>query len=350
MSQTAVQPQPAGDLVSAAQAELSRGNYRQALEAFDQVLRSDPSSLAAWLGRGNAQNFLGDLGSARQAYEGVITRQSNLANVRAWIGDLAIAQGDYAAAFQWLQQELQVNPRSAWAYSVLGTLYLHLNRQAEADQAMQAARALDANIASQRYSFGQILGSAAAQSFNATVQDMRAAWEFKSVLTLDPGNLAALYGLGLHLARLGDVAQATSTFQTYLSRDQSSEWAQRARQILAQLSGGTAAPANPPVPVTQPAPPQATIPSGGPVSGVQTGSSPTSTSSGDSGDEGLVAGFATPRLGYFCTMCRTFPRGLSLSHCAILPMFLSLATARHPAVQFTARLPQPRMSNLRLGP
>jgi tetratricopeptide (TPR) repeat protein len=250
-------PGPAPTTLAHAYALLSAGQYREALAAFDDILRGSPGSPDAHIGRGVSLNWLGDVQEARREYEGVVKAEPGRPQLRIWIAELSLALRDYGRAESALQEELRLFPPSAAAYSYLGTLRMMEGRQAEAAQTIAAALSLDPGIASARYGIGTALGSLG--------QDRRALIEFASVLALDPTFTAAYYAVGVYSARVGAAAQAIQAFEAYLQRDPSSEWAQQARQELSRLRAAAPLPnpAGHPLGLDQPCPPGTTFVLGG---------------------------------------------------------------------------------------
>jgi tetratricopeptide (TPR) repeat protein len=213
---------------------LKQGRFKEALATFEEVLRTEPSSIEALIGRGRALNGLGNLQEAIRTFEAVLKVRSSLAYLRAWLAELWLAGGDQGRARTLLEEELRLFPNSAWATSYLGTLYLLAGREKEAKQVMTTARRMDPRIVGQRYANGVALG--------ASGQARRAAVEFSSVLRLDSNMSGAYFGLGMYLAQLGQRAQAIQAFKSYLRRDTSSEWARKAQAELVRLQAGRPVP------------------------------------------------------------------------------------------------------------
>src|SRR5690606_2950466 len=85
-----------------------------------------------------------------------------------------------------------------------------------------------------RYNLGNLLGELGETEL--------AIAELRQVVARSPEFADAHYNLGLLLARVGGVAQARQHLSRYLVLDGGSEWAQRARDVLAQVGDGLPTP------------------------------------------------------------------------------------------------------------
>lgn len=214
---------------------LNQYQFREALAAFNEVLRVDPGSAEALVGQGHALSALGDLEGARQAYEAAVRGPaSRWPDLRVLTAELSLAQGDLGRADRALREELTLYPSSPAAHSYVGTLLLLQNRYAEARQWMGHAVRVDPQVAGRRYAMGAFLYSQG---------QLRRAWnEFRSVIELNPRFAAAYYALGSIYERHGMTGPALTAYQTYLTLDPASEWGLRAQQRVAALGSQAAAP------------------------------------------------------------------------------------------------------------
>ena len=136
-------------------------------------------------------------------------------------------RGDATTAEHLYRQAVDLEPGLAAALTNLGNL---MYRQGHADEARALyERALDLEPAQAeaRYNLGNIL-----EDLGET--DL-AIGELRRVCVTSPEFADAHYNLGLVLARVGGHAQARHHLARYLELDAASEWAARARELLAQL-------------------------------------------------------------------------------------------------------------------
>jgi Tfp pilus assembly protein PilF len=136
-------------------------------------------------------------------------------------------RGDATTAEHLYRQAVDLEPGLAAALTNLGNL---MYRQGHAEEARALyERALDLEPAQPeaRYNLGNIL-----EDLGET--DL-AIGELRRVCVASPEFADAHYNLGLVLARVGGHAQARHHLARYLELDGASEWAARARELLAQL-------------------------------------------------------------------------------------------------------------------
>ena len=154
---------------------LIRGDYTAALGLYDQVLKQEPHSMLALLGRGAAQQKLGNLQAARAAYDAALKldpdnrealtnviaieaerqpgdalvrlmdlekEHPNFSPIKAEIGLIYAHLGNLDGALDYFQRALAITPDSPL---YLYNLALALDRLGRSEQASQAYdRVLDA--------------------------------------------------------------------------------------------------------------------------------------------------------------------------------------------------------------
>jgi tetratricopeptide (TPR) repeat protein len=135
--------------------------------------------------------------------------------------DLRIAESCYRKA-------IELDPSLAAAHTNLGNLWYRRGQHAEARASYERALDLDPLQPEARFNLGNLLGEIGETEL--------AIAELKQVVARAPEFADAHYNLGLLLARVGGVAQARQHLSRYLTLDGASEWADRAREVLAQVS------------------------------------------------------------------------------------------------------------------
>lgn len=216
----------ATDLPSA-QAAFEAGRIAEAQAGFAAVAQRNPKSIEAHLGLGRCANLIGDLDGALRHYLAVAPLAPETPNLRVWIAEIYLAQGQHRSATQWLETETKLQPRSAWAWSWLGTLQWERGEGAKARASIARAAALGQNVAAWRLNNGVNL--------LANNQAKRAKMDFNTLLLLDPRDARAHYYLGECQAQLGERDQAIESFRSYLQGEPTSDLAATARQRLEEL-------------------------------------------------------------------------------------------------------------------
>jgi tetratricopeptide (TPR) repeat protein len=115
--------------------------YDEALEAYNELLRLNPSSKSAWLGRGNALSSLETphYEEALSAYDEVL--RLDPASTWAWYGKGLSYAGlkRYEEAIEAYDEELRLNPSHEHSWFWKGEALKALGRSSEAQQAKRRA-------------------------------------------------------------------------------------------------------------------------------------------------------------------------------------------------------------------
>ena len=125
-------------------------------------------------------------------------------------------------------QALDGDPGLAAAHTNLGSLYWRSGRADEARAAFEAALALDPEQPEARYNLANLCAEAGDRE--------RAVAEWTRVVSACPEFADAHFNLGVLFADEGSPARARTHLQAYLQLDPESEWAERARALLEELS------------------------------------------------------------------------------------------------------------------
>lgn len=216
--------------IESALTAVREGRYADGLPLFERAVRANPNSDTALTGLGLCQNLLGDIDSALRTYETLYRVAPQSPGLGGWFAELLTAKGDYAAARRWIEQELQVNPNSAWALSWLGSIEWGAGREHAAREAFARAMESDPRISTARFENGTKIGIA---------QPGRAIVDFTAALLLNPKGSAVYYYLGECYLQVGQRHEAMESFRRFLEADPASEWSGRARQRLKELGAST---------------------------------------------------------------------------------------------------------------
>ncbi|MBK9035166.1 MAG: tetratricopeptide repeat protein [Myxococcales bacterium] len=113
----------------------------EALRAYDQATRLDPSIVNAWAGAGRIRLARGEFDKALTAYEAALKLDPTNPDLPYGIGMAYVQLEERGRAIEWLSRAVNARPR-ADAYYQLGTLYYEANRAGPAASALDRATAL----------------------------------------------------------------------------------------------------------------------------------------------------------------------------------------------------------------
>jgi tetratricopeptide (TPR) repeat protein len=133
--------------------------------------------------------------------------------------------GDLGHAEVYYRHAVELEPSFAAAHTNIGNIAYRRGDAAAARRAYERALELDPDQAEARYNLANVLDELGETEL--------AVAELRAVCSRHPAFADAHYNLGLMLFRLGGVQQARHHLTHYLRLDGSSDWATRARQLLA---------------------------------------------------------------------------------------------------------------------
>ena len=137
---TALDVNPKPELwMSLGEIELRRGRLSAARDAFRSVVDREPGNDRALAALGLTAARLGDRGAAKKSLDQALDNNGTLFEARVVRAQLAIADGETAAALQHLQRALQVRPDDPWATGWQGIAYLGAGNLGAASDRLGAA-------------------------------------------------------------------------------------------------------------------------------------------------------------------------------------------------------------------
>lgn len=143
-------------------------------------------------------------------------------------GGAMVNPGQSAARIAELEQVVAKDPKNLQAWITLGNDYFDANQAQKAVQAYGKALAIDPNNANVLTDQGVM--------FRALGFFDRALANFEKANKLDPKHLQSLYNIGIvYAVDLKQPAKARATFEALLQKDQTSDLARQAREMLQQL-------------------------------------------------------------------------------------------------------------------
>jgi eukaryotic-like serine/threonine-protein kinase len=196
-------PDSAKAMFSRGLVELYSGNTEQAIATFGQALRLDPNDPQILLSKAAAFGDLGRLAEEEQGYREIVKDRPNFWPAYNELATILSRAGQYSKAAEAYAAGAAVAPRVALPLANLGSMYLNLNRNKDAEDAFR--RSLDRAPNEQAY-FG--LGDI---KFEAA--DYRGALDYYAkARDLKPNNDTAWRDIGDCYAMLGDSARVQESY------------------------------------------------------------------------------------------------------------------------------------------
>ena len=130
------------------------GDYRRAIQEYDQAIALDPEFHGAYLNRGNIYLRFGDYQSAIRDYSRAIEIDPDAPGAYDNRGNAYAALGQYDRALRDHTQAIEVDPRFAAAYDNRGTTYMDIGEHEKAIRDYDRAIELDDTYAGVHYNRG----------------------------------------------------------------------------------------------------------------------------------------------------------------------------------------------------
>ena len=231
------QPDSFSARLALAKAYESSRNYPGAIEQYQAALVIQPDNIEASLGLGRSQQSSGDMAGAKTTFQTIVEQRQDsefavmddyLRDARYYLGEIYLAEGQYATAIEHLEGALSIDSVDADAWWKLCEGYLGSGDYAQAVDACRRATQLVPNfteayqLMAQAYQqAGQPLPAryAAAMASYSLGEHSAAVSELTAVVGQDPGYWDAYVGLSLALEAKGDRQSALAAYQQALSGD-----------------------------------------------------------------------------------------------------------------------------------
>ncbi len=121
--------------------------YEDALEAYEKVIKLDPTCVYAYNGKGLALEALGDYAGALEAYEEAIQLDPGYASAYRNKGDTLRGLNRYEEALEAYEEAIKLDPKNENVYNGKGNTLYDLQRYTEALEAYNQAIGLDPKYA-----------------------------------------------------------------------------------------------------------------------------------------------------------------------------------------------------------
>lgn len=136
-----------------------KGDYVEAVRAFNEAIRLDPSLAPAWYNKGIALMADGMYDEALQAFNEAIGLKDNYSEAWCYKGWILIRQGKYDDAIASLDNAITINPNYADAWNEKGNALLYEEKYEKALEAKDKALELDPSLYYIWYDKGLVLYS-----------------------------------------------------------------------------------------------------------------------------------------------------------------------------------------------
>ncbi len=184
---------------------LQYGYLDQALAAFHQAVKRNPSYAAAYYNIGLIYLNKSLLSEAREYLEKAVELDPRAVNAWNNLGVVYGQMGDYPRALDGFQHAVSLQPANLLAVQNLVKLYDYQGRQHDAQKVLEKALASDPSAPE--------LHIGMAMCFVGQNDMVSAKAEFEKAIQLSPQNIDALNGLGVVLMKAGDYSEAMKRFE-----------------------------------------------------------------------------------------------------------------------------------------
>ncbi|GEM_PF-2274566 len=192
-------------------AEEQRGNLPTALQSYSQALRLNSTFAAAYLGRGNIYQALGDKDAALADYELALVLEPNAVVPAYNLALVRLATGDSEAALAEAQRLTGVFPSVAWSHNLVGLIHYRRGEYTQALNAFERANALQGNV--------PVLVFNLARTLHALGDYRQALATYDLLLDLDPNNPVYHLYMGLTYQAQGRYPPAEHAFNRAIDLD-----------------------------------------------------------------------------------------------------------------------------------
>jgi tetratricopeptide (TPR) repeat protein len=191
--------------------QLEAGDFSNALESFQEAVRLNPQSAAAYDQLGMTHAALGDPQAAVESGERAVALDPEMASAWNNLGTSYGASGDNARALEVTREALRLDADFAEAHNNLGKVFFDLARLEEALASYEQAMELKPSYLDAMLNRGLVLGNLGRYG--------EAAEAFSQILEVDPEMAPAHLGRAKALLERGDVAAASSALEAAVQID-----------------------------------------------------------------------------------------------------------------------------------
>lgn len=133
-----------------------KGQYQEALDAYDKAIKADPSYTKAYFGKGNAFKKLRKFPEAIQAYNKAIEIDSTYDMCLFALGSLYDEDGKFLQAVKYYDKVIRIDPKYFKAYYQKGLAYNKLGENENAIEALKKATEVKPDYHEAFYLLGRV--------------------------------------------------------------------------------------------------------------------------------------------------------------------------------------------------
>lgn len=180
-------PRTADDHLNAGIKAYQLGEYGEAIKAFEQAVKAEPSRGDSRYFLAQAFEALGRTDEAVRQYNASVQRDRNLAVAHYNLAVIYRTRGDYTAAEAALKEAIGASPAFSGAHLLLGTLYFSRSDWENALTELTAAATNPYAVRADETGLRLMLAATYAKLGRVD----QAAAEYRKVISLDPANREA---------------------------------------------------------------------------------------------------------------------------------------------------------------
>ena len=201
-------PQEVKGLVREGDAAFLRDDFPAAESSYRKAIGQAPKLASAHLGLGAALRVMGRLDEAISALHDALKIDDGLSGAHELLAACHLAQGDMVRAEPHLRRAIKLKPAAESNYLDLGAILVNQRRYQEAWSIVQQGIGVDPSFADLQLFLANL--------YYETGQFEQAAVAYRDALKLNPGQLLALYNLGLALLKTNEFEPAGDVFRRAL--------------------------------------------------------------------------------------------------------------------------------------
>ena len=188
----------------------THGQYKEALTQASQLLKNFPNDINLYNISGAANQRLGNLEEAVEAYNKAISLKPDYADAYYNLGNALKEQGKLEDAIKAYKKAITLNPKYAEAYNNMGNALHDQNKITEAVEAYSKATSLKPNYAEAYYNLGTALREKG--KLNEAIET------YNEAISINPEYAEAYFNLGNALKEQGKLELAVEAYNKAILR------------------------------------------------------------------------------------------------------------------------------------
>jgi tetratricopeptide (TPR) repeat protein len=200
------------------------GDFEAAIQNYDEIIRTNPTDLLAYINRGNAYLYLGQQENSIRDFDKAVEINPNSAQALLMRAYFFIFEKQYQSAMADINRALEIDPNISAAYIDLGIIYGNQGQHELALQEFNKALNLQPN------SFNALNNRGG--TYNNLGEYRKAIEDYNKALKIRPESSIAYTNRGYSYEQLGKYEQALNDYTRAIQLDPKNEIAVQNRGIL----------------------------------------------------------------------------------------------------------------------